>query len=453
MSTYRNKYTVDRYIPNRAYINSEFAQYNYLARSNECLSSTLIEQRLLNEPFINTAKYANVVTNYRKQLQHALFETPHSSKKKSHKIIPERDTWPVVARKKPLIERPVTILDMPDISTTIYHHVIDWGKHGRLATIFHEEVHLWPSLDNQPTKTDTGGTILECVKWNRSGTKFAVSRTISGLSIMDGETLKLVASYPCKCPMECHITSIAWTEKDNVIAGCSRGCISIISKNSPTVVYCRPNILRDEIIDIKLSCNDNYLVLRGMKGTCAIFKMPVEEAKDPWLTFNKNRGFIKTTAWHPWKESILVVGDLQNSITIWNVNSEKLIDRANPRPLFKEPYTLDCLTFNPLSAELLVSFYCEDADQDSSLGYNFLSIFSNIQTIVDEVKFHNARVPFALWDGTGTKLATASADENLAIWNFYGDQSSEFQSLRPKKKEKSIFDIFESEKKFKISLR
>ncbi|KAF7274973.1 cdc20/fizzy protein cortex [Rhynchophorus ferrugineus] len=444
-------YSLDRFIPRRC-INLELNHYNLTHSEKDYLSSTPIENELLNETFINTAKYANMITNYRKLLLRSIYQqTPDRPYQMPVLDVPEKTpshTWPVKPRRKPLIKRPEIILDMPDISTTIYHHVIDWGKSGLLATIFHSEVYLWPFRDSKPQQTDSGGTILDCIKWNKSGTHFAVSRTLSRLSIFDAERLKITRNFYCKCD-DCVITAIEWTSKEYVFSGCSKGAINVVFKNSYRSDH-TIGVLTEEIIDLQLSCNERYLTVRGMSGSCVVFKLA--QTMEEVFVAKGGCNYIKSTAWHPWKESVLAIADITNTIYLWNINNRKLIDKSVAKPFFREENIIDCLTFNPVSAELLVSFYCESSDPDTSLGYNFLTVFSDMHTIVDELKFHNARVPFALWDGTGTKLATVSVDENLAIWEFFGEAASDIRGKRPQKR-RDIFSVFDNERRFNECLR
>lgn len=45
----------------------------------------------------------------------------------------------------------------------------------------------------------------------------------------------------------------------------------------------------------------------------------------------------------------------------------------------------------------------EDVDTDRE-GCSFLTVFSDLHTRVDEVRYHVGRVPYALWNKHGTKL-------------------------------------------------
>ncbi|XP_048526745.1 protein FIZZY-RELATED 1 isoform X2 [Dendroctonus ponderosae] len=338
---------LDRFIPSRTSIN--FDGFRVGRSTNDLYDVQLDdEDDALHRIFLNTARKANYLVNYKKRISDVL-NIKHSNmiisnKKRSARYIPKTSPWPVKARKQPLLHQPHAALDMPNINqveTHMYRHVIDWGRKGQIATIFFGEVHLWSSRNGEIAYTNTGRTVCDCLKWNRTGSRIAVSRTKSGISIIDGATLK-----------------------------------------------------------------------------CA--------------------------AWHPWKNSILVIGYIpDNKISVWNINSRKCIDYSTVEPLFKKASDciLDYLTFCPMSGELVVSFYYENSDSDEDNGCNFLTVFSDLHTRVDEIRYHVGRVPYALWNQHGTKLATLSTDENLVIWDFFGKESkARIHAIKKAAKFPGIFD-------------
>ncbi|KAH1023419.1 hypothetical protein HUJ04_012623 [Dendroctonus ponderosae] len=289
--------------------------------------------------------------------------------------------------------------------------------------------------------TNTGRTVCDCLKWNRTGSRIAVSRTKSGISIIDGATLKIHETVTCPC-RTCKVTAFEWTKNNNIIAGCSTGSISVIGVTE--IKYaCR--IVNDPIIDLQLSCDETYLMVGTKNNDLHIFQWPIELNGVPKSAFLfHSHKFRKCAAWHPWKNSILVIGYIpDNKISVWNINSRKCIDYSTVEPLFKKASDciLDYLTFCPMSGELVVSFYYENSDSDEDNGCNFLTVFSDLHTRVDEIRYHVGRVPYALWNQHGTKLATLSTDENLVIWDFFGKESkARIHAIKKAAKFPGIFD-------------
>ncbi|CAG9759808.1 unnamed protein product [Ceutorhynchus assimilis] len=279
----------DRYIPRRS--SSDLAHLNLTNNSSDDdLLNVEFDDEKNGYPhpiFANTAKRANNMISYKNRILGALGITSSSIFKPSNKreYITnniEARSWPVKSRKMPLIKAPETLLDMPGaegFDNVIIRHMIDWSSKGIIATIFREEVHLWSEGLGQLGQTNTNRTVANCVKWNKSGSKFAVARTSSKVSIIDGATLK-------------------------------------------------------------------------------------------------------------------------------------------------------------------ASFYYENPREDSINGCNFLTVFSSLHNRVDEVRFHVGRVPYVIWDGTGTKLASVGTDENLALWNFFGADPETHKMLnREPKRHPRVFDF------------
>ncbi|XP_057667953.1 uncharacterized protein LOC130900951 isoform X2 [Diorhabda carinulata] len=138
-----------------------------------------------------------------------------------------------------------------------------------------------------------------------------------------------------------------------------------------------------------------------------------------------NMQLNKAIAWHPWKDSLLVVGDVDR-FYLWNVQNMNMLRSIK----FENSY-IDCLAFNPLSAELLLSVtFCENDDREMS----YLKVMKNLDQVVDEVRCNEFRIPYLLWDHTGTKLGTASTEESFCIWNFFGRTTKEEKKFLKKEK-------------------
>lgn len=61
---------------------------------------------------------------------------------------------------------------------------------------------------------------------------------------------------------------------------------------------------------------------------------------------------------------------------------------------------LDAITFNPLSAELVASFTCDDND---SLRHEII-VLASMNRVVDTLSGHSLSVNFLLWNPTGTHI-------------------------------------------------
>lgn len=53
---------------------------------------------------------------------------------------------------------------------------------------------------------------------------------------------------------------------------------------------------------------------------------------------------------------------------------------------------------------LQVSFYYKNPENQS--GCNFITVLKDLNTKVDEVRYHIGKVPYMLWDREGVQLGT-----------------------------------------------
>ncbi|CAH1164798.1 unnamed protein product [Phaedon cochleariae] len=422
----------DRFIPRRQNTDIDMS---HLLINNNGLNATPNQQPIKDSEFpdfANTAKYTFHLQNYRDILKRSLL--PHQKKvlefscvkhrqmKMAGKNKFETNPWPVRARPKPLLGAPSIVLDMPDLDTYLSHQVVDWGKQGYIAATYEGEVHVWhPEKKESRRVINSQWDVKNCIKWNREGTHFAVAFGFSEIAIWDFESFKTTATAKCPClttaSKRCVITSMEWTKQGNLITGCTRGMICYWSSSLRCIKAC-PYAHTGDVITVKLSCAEKGLVTTGEDSRIKTWFWP-DFAPNAEMEYAAP---TKAVDWHPWKDSLLAVGGHVYT-TIWNVDKREIVSfKEHPHP----NCLVDCLTFNPLSAELLVSYYSDG---------NYLTVLKNLDCIVDEVRNSFGRVPYLLWDNTGTKLATASADENLCIFEFFGAATDlEKKYLRMKKK-------------------
>nr|XP_023013364.1 protein cortex-like isoform X1 [Leptinotarsa decemlineata]XP_023013365.1 protein cortex-like isoform X2 [Leptinotarsa decemlineata] len=421
----------DRFIPRRDVTDFE-CSYHIIDYEEESSSLSQNSSVTIDEDavFLNTAKNKYNAQKYRNELREVLFPSQNrvlqfSTPRKLKKYFDEStDVWPVEARSKPLLGAPSTVLDMPDLDTHLCHQVVDWGKKGYIAATYDGEVHLWhPEQKVSRRVTNTGRKVKNCIKWNKEGTHFAMALRNREIAIWDFESFKTTAQAVCRCSLNCTITAIEWAANNFLITGCSNGCVCYWSSNLTCIKTC-PSAHCKDIISIKLSCKERGMVSTGIDKQVKTWIWP-DFLPNADMEYN---GPTKAVDWHPWRDSLLAVGGPIYS-TIWNVNTGKIISfREHPH----SNSSVDCLSFNPVSAELVVTYWSLKENGGSE---NYISVLKNLDSVVDEIRYNNGRVPYLLWDCTGTKLATASSDENLCIWDFFGTSSKlEKKYLKTKKK-------------------
>ncbi|XP_072380375.1 uncharacterized protein [Diabrotica undecimpunctata] len=152
----------------------------------------------------------------------------------------------------------------------------------------------------------------------------------------------------------------------------------------------------------------------------------------------------KAIAWHPWKDSLLVLGETDHFF-LWNVQNQKVSCSV----IFPNTY-IDSLIFNPMSAELLVSQHLYDEDGNI---VSYLRVMKNLNCIVDEVRCNACRIPYLMWDPTATKLGTASTEENFCIWDFFGRGTKQEKKYKNTKRGVYANDIFKNNVAFGSVIR
>ncbi|XP_044268125.1 protein cortex-like isoform X2 [Tribolium madens] len=384
--------------------------------------------------FLNYAKIRYNQNNYKNELQKIMF--PYEAKvlnffppkKCIRNKNPEGEpTWPVKPREKPVIDPPQTVLDMPQFDSYICHNICDWSSKGYIATIFENEVHIWNSISKERTITSTFHRIQHSIKW-RSGTslQFAVGLSPSSVGIWDLLARKLTCWRSCCCfPQNCEVFALEWITPKFLVTGCSQGTLKIFTSKLKKIRGLS-NAHNGAIIKIASSCDRRFIATTGLDKRMIVWKIPDLERHFCFETDT----ISKAVAWHPWRGSVLAVGVGQNDghIVILNINEKK--------PMAEEKFTyqnttVDALTFNPISGEL-AGYFVRDV-VDGNKGVGVVVVFSDIDQIVEELHLHDGPILYLLWGNEGQELASASADENLCIWDFFGKINS--QNGRNKKEE------------------
>ncbi|XP_018323830.1 protein cortex-like isoform X2 [Agrilus planipennis] len=343
----------------------------------------------------------------------------HSSPK--YGIVPNQ-LWPVKPRKKPVIGKPVTILDMPAFSK------MDWSKNGDLACIHEHEVYVWhENIQNAFKITETGKRVNNCIKWNNTGTRLAMGLKMSKIAIWNVQQEKKEVEVTCVCcPTYCYITCLVWTKANKLISTCSRGYMTLWTKRLSLL---RQIMAHSKFITyVDISCNETYLVTSGLDNYVRIWNLAqLSEIIKLYISVN-----VKGLSFHPTREPFLVLGlcdvdyrKCKSSLILFNVLVENYIARKDfPRGTF-----IDALSFCPFSGELVVSYYfCkEDNKYDCEIA-----VHSDFDTKVDCMKYHSDRVVCLIWNKNTQELGTAGVDEDLCIWDFLGKANKQV----PKKREK-----------------
>ncbi|XP_060537279.1 protein cortex-like isoform X2 [Cylas formicarius] len=372
----------DRFIPTRSKINFQAASWKVLHavdNDNEFEDlgkfSARDQARSGNPTFLNIAKKMKSKENYQNALWSVMFNGDNningsvfkynqSEKSKNTERANFKATWPVIPRKRPCIGPPTILLDLPDITTIVLGHRIDWGKQGQIATIFKTEVFLWSEIDNTIAISAQNENVGLCAKWNKSGTYLAVIVEPLSIQIMYPSNEKiggfLIRDECCNGNNKCLLTVLEWKNEDILTAGCNSGHMSIFRKIHDyhyVLVKVTTSLTKSAIVHMKFSCKENFLALSNINGYAIIYRVNGFDTDDH--TFEKmqilraeQRPIVQMISWHPWKDYIIGVAD-RRKILMWDLNSQQCIDYYE----VVQPYTMIyAISFCPLTAELVYEF-------------------------------------------------------------------------------------------------
>ncbi|CAH2000268.1 unnamed protein product [Acanthoscelides obtectus] len=256
------------------------------------------------------------------------------------------DVWPVKPRSKPLLKNPSIILDLPDIQDHLdCSSPLDWAATGYIATVYENEVHFWHPEGRRMEATYTSMRVGKCLKWNRQGNllAFALEYPHCKYATWSIQLQKVKTVFFCSYAF-CEITAIEWTKSNEIITGCSQGCLRTGKISTGHMMY--PHVQLDGTIScVKLSSNENFCAV-VVKNNFLIRLLRYPQWTAHYDINCQEIGKKISISWHPWREGLLAVGQAQG-VSIWNVNNLTVVGHI-------VCYSIDAIAFNPVSAELLI---------------------------------------------------------------------------------------------------
>lgn len=165
----------------------------------------------------------------------------------------------------------------------------------------------------------------------------------------------------------------------------------------------------DCVTELKFSRNTKYFASTDLSGYVLLWDF---QTMRPFIKCMENSGCL--IAWHPWREDDIVIATtMPAKIRLINVATKSVV--AYYRRMDSR-CRLDAITFNPLSAELVVSL---SMVSDQMNVTSEILVLASMSRVVDTLSVHEKSVFFLMWNPDGTQLATAGDDETLNIWNFF----------------------------------
>uniref|UniRef100_P0DOC0-5 Isoform A5 of Protein cortex n=1 Tax=Biston betularia TaxID=82595 RepID=P0DOC0-5 len=324
--------------------------------------------------------------------------------------------WPCAPRKKSYLSTADNVLDLPSYSITSFPDVLDWSHDDILVAALGKKYHKWSWRTQSPV--DQGQTMFDirCCKFDPKG-----KRLLLGTDMrveVHNELSKCQFVQYCKCNIQiCTITAIDWSPTGNsFVTGCSRGRICAMNEKDFPIKSLV--LIEGAMLVVKISPNARYVAVAGVhKHRVWILSWPDLIR----FRFMKTNEIVKDLNWHPWQTALLGVATLSSdrhaSMIIWEPHAT---DKLRQQDVGRGRYSIDAMRFNNKTGELLLSLWSLDVNVPYPKSSE-LVVMSNFDTVVDHWgESHTGlnRIRTMVFSPDGTKLATATADEDLIIWNF-----------------------------------
>ncbi|XP_022831005.1 protein cortex-like [Spodoptera litura] len=331
--------------------------------------------------------------------------------------------WPCIPRKRRYLSSADSILDLPSYSYAAFPELLDWSNDNILVAALGRNYHKWSWRTQSLISQGVTNYEIHCCKFDPQGKLLILGTSLKSVEVHDNAQSKCIERRRCSCvetkPPYCSITAVDWSPTGNsFITGCSQGMLSAFSRTSQPISWCQAH--HNAILIVRVSPDARYVTAAAVNDDLVcVFSwpslQPVSTLKSDWT--------IKALTWHPWRSALLGIGavssNLQTRVALWDAPTGKL----RKRTLSRNQYCLDAMLFSKKTGELVLSLWNTFEDRGSSppKPCSQLVVLSDPETMVDqwgEGRHGLDRVRTMVFSPDGTKLATATADEDLIIWNF-----------------------------------
>ena len=437
---------MDRFIPNRAGIDSDFCYHSLVNKSteNDCTenisnqmssaqkSDLTPSQRKLNEEIklLNTPKSGTKrIIDCRSTQEYDHIEALCSSVK----MKPTDGTKSSSKPKRVIPSAPLKILDAPDLVNDYYLNLLHWGSNDLLSVALGPSVYLWHSdghinslmsLDNSATDD-----YICSLQWSPSAKYLAIGTCKSGLQLWDCEKQVQVRQLDSHSD---RVSSLSWnsTGGDNwLTSGGKDSCILNHDLRIRQHVVSSYIGHTQEVCGLSWSSDGNTLASGGNENMMCIFDAVMSEhtqahtplaphrssanTHNPRFLFDqKHCAAVKAIAWCPWQRHILSTGGgtADRTIRIWNTTSGENVRSVDTGS------QVCAIQWSDTSKELVSSHGFSD-------NQLILWKYSNM-TRIQELRGHTARVLHLAKSPNTGMICSASADETLCFWDIFEKPST-----------------------------
>ncbi|KAJ9556236.1 hypothetical protein OSB04_010850 [Centaurea solstitialis] len=391
---------LDRFIPNRAAMDFDFANYMLTGRKVEKESAS---------------PYSPWRESYQKQLAEifnvnrprilAFKNKPPTTPLDGVKEIPTPSTASKRAKRmRDISQSSERTLDAPELVDDYYLNLLDWGVTNTIAIALGNSVYLWDASEGMSsellsTNNDIGP--VTSVKWAPDGRHIAVGFNNSEVQLWDSSTNRLLRTLRGH---GLRVGSLDWN--NHILTTGSMD--SLIINNDVRIRSHNIGTYRghhQEVCGLKWSTSGQQLASGGNDNLLFIWD---RSSNQRLHRFSDHSSAVKALAWCPFQSNLLAsgggIGD--QCVKFWNSNTGVCLNSVNTGS------QVSCLLWNRHEREILSS---HGFDDNQLILWKYPSMVK-----LAELHGHTKRVLHMSQSPDGYKVASLGADETLRFWNVFG---------------------------------
>ena len=427
-STFSSKIRGDRFIPNRQCAESDLTNYDTPEKKTKPLTSgnniAISPQKSIpvftseSPESSNKKKYAkilklNILGKNKSKNSSVLSFT--SSKKKSIYPTDTNDLCRLISamdldfginnchltRSKPLPQKPLKILDAPEMEDDFYKQLLHWSPSAdKIAIGLSNSVYLWDALTkNASLLCDFFEYEELCsLRWSPEGDRLVFGMGSGEIKLWDinkNESIQSISSHTSR------VSTLDWSTKC-LFSGSKDKTIQMLDPRCDDFPTKEFRGHTRQILNVKSAPMGQPLLLScGNDAKVLVYDYRKEEEN---IFKGTHEGPVRGIDWSKHKKAEFASGGGSTDMMIkkWNLNRRKMIDQVHVGAQICD------LKYSELEKEIVVSL----GGESNSIDF-FTS--KHLQK-VGRLKGHTKRVLNMEFSPDGTQLVSVSPDETMRFW-------------------------------------
>ncbi|KAL5724738.1 hypothetical protein ACHQM5_007961 [Ranunculus cassubicifolius] len=396
----------DRFIPNRAAMDFDFAHYMLTqGRKGEGDEQVPIsEYRKQLAELLNMNRTRILSFKSKPPVKHSPFPCPTP-------LINNNQLKPRKPRRS-IPQAPEKVLDAPDILDDFYLNLLDWGSSNVLAVALADTLYLWDASTQSVSElltVDRESGPITSVSWAPDGRHIALGLNNSEVQLWD-----TASNHKLRTLREGHslrVGCLAWNNHILTTGGMDGQVINNDVRIADHIINIHQGH-RLEVCGLKWSSSGQQLASGGGDNLLHIWDQSMaSNTRTTWLhRLEDHTATVKALSWCPFQSNMVAsgggVGD--HCIKFWNTHTGACLNSVDTGS------QVCSILWNKNERELLSSHGSND---------NQLSLWKYPSMVkISELKAHTSRVLFMTQSPDGCTVATAAGagDETLRFWNVFG---------------------------------